>query len=616
MADNARMADNVGRVERDTPTGDLPMAEALLRHSPDALVLVDDGGCIRQVSDEATRMLGYELDELIGVGVEQLVPEAERGVHRAHRTRYRVAPRRRPMGAALDLTARHKDGSAIPVEIALSPIDLDGRLWVMAALRDVSARVESERQQQLIRRAIEATREAVFIFSQADLRFVYVNQGALDQAGYDQDELLGGMTPLHIEPEFTESDFRDLLQPLVDGELQSRTLVTTHRRKDGTDVPVEVTIELPQLDDLDPGGEVFVALARDVSGRLERERRDRSREADFRAAFEHHLVPTAIVSTLGERIGSILEVNERFIALLGQRAEVLRGRSLRDMVVPADVPVIDALLDPATTTPGSAIEARLRTAGGGQVWVEMGASPMEDPTDPDRVVVQFQDVTARVEAASERDRHRRALSTLADRERIARDLHDMVIQRLFAAGMGLQAVMPLAEHGLLDQRLNETVDTLDETIAALRSTIFELSNPELERTLLERVTRVVQLKTEPFSVTADISVDVDEPPPDHVVESLLATLGEALANVGRHSEADAVIVAVTTENDHLVLRVEDDGVGMHPDAPRGNGIDNMMWRASDLGGRCLVEPGENRGTQLHWEVPVEPTADGDDQLVR
>jgi PAS domain S-box-containing protein len=592
----------------DTPIGDLPSAAMLLRHAPDALVLVDDGGRIRQVSIETTQLLGYDADELVGVDVETLVPEPQRGVHRAHRTRYRVAPRSRPMGAALELRACHKDGSTVPVEIALSPIDVDGRLWVLVALRDITARVEAERRQQLVSRAIEATTEAVFIFSQSDLRFVFVNRGAREQTGYDADELLGGMTLLHIQPEFTEEELHDLLQPLVDGELANRTLVTIHRRKDGTDVPVEITIELPQVDDVEAGGEVFVALAADVSGRLERERQDRSRDADYRAAFEHHLVPTAIVSSLGERTGSILDVNERFAALLGQRADGLRGRLLHDVVVPADVRVVDALLDPTTTTPGSAVEARLQTARGRQVWVEMGASPMEDPTDPHRVVVQFQDVTAQVEAASERDRHRRALSTLSDRERIARDLHDMVIQRLFAAGMGLQAVIPLADDALLDQRLNETVDALDETIAALRSTIFELSSPEIERPLLERVARVVQSKTQPLPVTAEVSVDVDAAPPEHMVESLLAVLGEALANVGRHADAATVAVAVTADDGHLVLRVEDDGVGLPLDALRGNGIDNMMWRAGDLGGTCVVEPGPQRGTMLRWEVPLGPGA--------
>ena len=123
----------------DTPIADLPGAEALLRHAPDALVLVDEGGSIRQVSNETTRLLGYEADELIGLDVERLVPEADRGAHRAHRTRYRVAPESRPMGAALELRACHKDGSTVPVEIALSPIDLDGRLWVLVALRDISS---------------------------------------------------------------------------------------------------------------------------------------------------------------------------------------------------------------------------------------------------------------------------------------------------------------------------------------------------------------------------------------------------------------------------------------------------------------------------------------------
>jgi PAS domain S-box-containing protein len=589
----------------DSPLGDLPAAEALLRDAPDAIALVDQEGYIRLVNDELTRLLGYQRDELLGEKVERLVPDGERGVHRAHRTRYRVHPSRRPMGSRAELRARRRDGTTVPVEIALSPIERDGRLWIMASMRDVSVRIDAERRERLIRRAIAATREAVFIFDQAGLSLVFVNQGAVDQTGYGRAELLDGMTPLHITPEFTEAEFRDLLQPLVDGELPSRTFLTHHRRRDGTDVPVEITIERPEVDHTSDDGseDVFVALARDVSSRLAAERRDRSREDDFRAAFEHHLVPTAIVVGAGERAGSIVEVNEQFAELIGHRAEHLRDRLLADIVAREDGPVIEALLDPTTTTPGSAVEARLRTAADGHAWVEMGASPMDDATSPDRIVVQFQDVTAQVEAVSERERHRRALSTLADRERIARDLHDMVIQRLFAAGMGLQAMVPLAE-GLVEQRLNETVDTLDETIAELRSTIFELNNPEDDGSLVDRVTRAVELKTEPFAIDAGVTVDVDPPLPEEVVESLLATLTEALANVGRHADANEVVVTVSVEEGRLSLLVEDDGVGLATDAPRGRGIDNMIWRATDLGGRCAVEPGPERGTVLHWEVPL------------
>jgi PAS domain S-box-containing protein len=594
----------------DSPIGHLPPAEALLRDAPDPIALVDEDGCIRMVNDELRCLLGYEGDELLGRKVEQLVPEGERGVHRAHRTRYRVNPRRRPMGRAVDLRARRRDGTTVPVEIALSPMELDDELWVMASIRDVSARVDAERRQRLIQGAIAATREAVFIFDQAELRFVFVNQGAVDQTGYDEDELLAGMTPLHIKPEFTASEFRDLLQPLIDGDLPNRTFITNHRRKDGTDVPVEITLERPDVGDEEDGSEdLFVALARQVAPGLDQERRNRSRDADFRAAFEHHLVPTAIVGEVDGVAGSIAEVNERFAELVGHEPGELRGRPLRELLDPADAPVITALLGRTTTTPGSAVEARLRPAGGGRVWVEMGASPMEEPTSPDRIVVQFQDVTARVEAVSERERHRRALATLADRERIARDLHDMVIQRLFAAGMGLQAVIPLAE-GIVDQRLNETVDTLDETIAELRSTIFELNHPEEEEPLDDRVHRVVELKTEPYAVEAAVTVEVDRPVDPGVADSLLATLGEALANVGRHAEASHVVVAVGARDGTLVLRVEDDGVGLNPDAPRGRGIDNMVWRATDLGGRCLVEPAAERGTTLRWEVPLAAGSSG------
>ena len=334
----------------------------------------------------------------------------------------------------------------MPVEIALSPIELDDRLWVLASIRDVSARVESERQQQLIRRAIQATREAVFAFDQADLRFVYVNQGALAQTGYDEDELLDGMTPLHIAPEFTEAEFRDLLQPLVDGDLQNRTLVTdpspsrtgpTFRSRSPSSCPSSTTWTRgatcswpsPATCRAASSGNAGTAPGTPTSGRPSSTiwcRRPSCRASVSASARSWRSTSGSPTSWAGGRTCSGVG---RCVTLLD----------------PADVAVVNALLDPTTVTPGSAIEARLRTADDGQVWVEMGASPMEDPTDPDRVVVQFQDVTAQVEAASERERHRRALSTLADRERIARDLHDMVIQRLFAAGMGLQAVMPLAD---------------------------------------------------------------------------------------------------------------------------------------------------------------------------
>ncbi|MEL7208000.1 MAG: PAS domain S-box protein, partial [Actinomycetota bacterium] len=576
-----------------------PPADALLEASPDALVVVDDAGRVARVSEEAVRLLGYPRDELIGLAVDELVPDDQRDLHRVHRERFSAAPRRRPMGSGLDLHARRKDGQLVPVDIALSPVEHDGHRSVLLALRDVSARRVAEARQRAIDRALEATGEAVFMFDRDTLDFLYANRGAEDRSGYGRRELTGGMAPLDISASFTEEEFADLLAPLLSGELPSRTFVTGIRHRDGHEVPVEVTLELPGAAD---GGTIFVAIARDVAERIEREREIRGRLHHFQAAFENLLVPTAIIADDHGDAWQIVEANNQLGRLLGVEVDDLRGVALNSFIVPEDGPVFDSLLDPRALGRGTMSEARLVRPDGRRLWVEVGAAQgAEDRAE--HVVVQFLDVTARIEAAAERDRHRRASAMLADRERIARDLHDMVIQRLFAAGMGLQAVEPLTDGDVAD-RLRETVDTLDESIAELRTTIFDLGHDDRRRSFPDHVRRVADNRTAQFGIEVDIQVDPDLDPPERLRESLLATLGEALANVGRHAAAERVEVIVQLEGDRLVLVVRDDGVGLPEDAPRGNGIDNMMWRATSFGGRCVVEPGPRTGTVLRWEVPA------------
>jgi len=201
---------------------------------------------------------------------------------------------------------------------------------------------------------------------------------------------------------------------------------------------------------------------------------------------------------------------------------------------------------------------------------------------------------------------REQLVVLEDRERIARDLHDVVIQRLFATGMQLQgAVTHTAGRPEATRRINAAVDDLDATIRDIRRSIFELRatvGTSLRTELHEAVSAAAD--TLGFRPVLDTSGPVDTAVPDDIAPELLAVLREALANVARHAGATTVRVSVRAAGNEVILQVEDDGVGMDPALARG-GVVNMGERASDLGGSFEAGAGTGgRGTTVTWRVPL------------
>jgi signal transduction histidine kinase len=200
------------------------------------------------------------------------------------------------------------------------------------------------------------------------------------------------------------------------------------------------------------------------------------------------------------------------------------------------------------------------------------------------------------------------MALVEDRERIARDLHDTVIQRLFATGMSLQGTIRLIESdpAAAVDRVEGAVDDLDLTVKHIRTAIFGLESARPSRDgTRARVLDLVREATGPLGFEPRVLLDgpVDTGLSEVVATELVATLREALSNVARHARASQVHVAVIFAED-LCLTVVDDGVGPPAeDAPRGNGLRNMAKRASRLGGELALHPAEPRGTRLEWRVP-------------
>jgi signal transduction histidine kinase len=206
----------------------------------------------------------------------------------------------------------------------------------------------------------------------------------------------------------------------------------------------------------------------------------------------------------------------------------------------------------------------------------------------------------RIQAVSDREQ----LAVVSDRDRIARDLHDVVIQRLFATGLQLQGVRQRAESPELRERLDQAVNDLDETIRDIRSTIFGLRQ-ERPGGLLAQVRALAEEYAEPLGFPAVVRSHgpVDTVATGPVAEALLAVLREALSNVARHAKAGGAWVDVDTTDGWIELTVTDDGRGL-PAERHESGLSNARRRAMDLGGEFTAGPGEDGGTVLTWRVPT------------
>ncbi|GAB7185098.1 GAF domain-containing sensor histidine kinase [Kitasatospora sp. Ki12] len=218
----------------------------------------------------------------------------------------------------------------------------------------------------------------------------------------------------------------------------------------------------------------------------------------------------------------------------------------------------------------------------------------------------FADQAALALELAERRRDAEQLTLLEDRDRIARDLHDLAIQRLFATGMTLQSAGRLIESPAAADRVARAVADLDETIKIIRSTIFGLrAHSEPDRGLRARATRVVTEAQGPLGFAPRLSMEglLDTDVPPELAEHVVAVLAEALSNAARHARASRVEVTLRALAGRVALTVADDGVGV-PEGGRRSGLRNLAERAERVGGSFAVTPAEDGGTRLAWEAPI------------
>ena len=350
----------------------------------------------------------------------------------------------------------------------------------------------------------------------------------------------------------------------------------------------------------------FVVENARAYGLSERRRRWLETSAELSAALQPPVDPRSAMAYVARAARAMSRA--RGVAVVGL------GHARAVSVEPVDAATIDAALDElgmvtdAENHPWQQVGAlhalsiplRAHLAEGG-LLVALFDEPSPDVEDRE-LLVSLADQAALALDRAQAVENREQLAVMTDRERIARDLHDVVIQRLFATGLQLQGISLMADDPRVAARIEASVDELDTTIREIRQTIFELQSREggsLRAALLELAHEYATVLG--FAPRVRTSGPVDTVVTDEVQAHVLAVAREALSNAARHASATAVGVEVSVDAHEVVLTVSDDGVGLPADRIE-SGLRNARLRAEELGGGLDLGANTPRGTRLVWRA--------------
>jgi signal transduction histidine kinase len=398
--------------------------------------------------------------------------------------------------------------------------------------------------------------------------------------------------------DFTEDDERTMMALAASAGVvieNARLYADTERRRRWHEVTAEITQVMLGEFDPDEALQLIARRAREVSGSL---------------------VGAVLLAESNELVVETIEGPEQFQRLVGAR-------------IPADLPVIGAAVaDQQVVIEDLAqlakelgrlsdvpeLEALGRTmiaplpegtrSGGGLLVVAAERGAVSGVTESSDLMRMFANQAVLALERAEAQRDRAMIAVLEDRDRIARDLHDLVIQRLFATGLQLQGMYRMARPELQD-RLTRAVEDIDTTIRDLRAAIFELQQEPGQRSLRADVQALIAEYAEPLGFRPRIvcTGPLDTAVPATARPQILAAVRESLSNVVRHAQATAVTVEVTVDPDLVIARIADNGIGIPPDRHR-SGLRNLTERANSLGGTVEVKNNNPHGTVVELRAPL------------
>ena len=432
------------------------LAQKLVESSPDGIVVTDGDGRVIEANPQAEKMFGYARAELVGQPVEILIPERFRTAHATHVKHYGVQPAARPMGMGLELYGRRKDGSEFPVDIVLSPLQVDGETLSLAMVRDITERKRIEtalqKSEESFRVLVDGVNDYAIFMLDPSGRVVTWNSGAERIKGYRAAEIVGQHFSWFYSPEDIESGKpkNELKIAASQGRLEDEGWRV---RKDGSRFWANVVITAIR----DKGGDLlgFAKVTRDFTRRREVELALQLSEQRFRALFDFS--PDAIIAT--EQSGRITEANSRVEKFFGYSHAELLGQPI-EILVPERFRSAhpghrkDYSAEARMRPMGIGLELRARRKDGSEFPVDIMLSTIE--TGSGRVVLSvIRDLSEKVRAQEELERREREKRYLEEELNTEHGFEDII-----GESTGLRRVLKQVE----------TVAATDVTVLILGET--------------------------------------------------------------------------------------------------------------------------------------------------
>jgi len=542
---------------------------ALFETAPEAILIVDDRGTIEQVNRQTELMFGYGRAELLGQPVTMLMPARQRGASRERREQFFAAPDVRPMGSQGDLYGLRKDGTEFPVEVGLSPLEIDGHLSATATVRDVT---QYRRAEAMFRGLLESAPDAVLIIG-GDGIIELVNRRAETLFGYDRTELVGQPVEMLVPPRLRRAHVAHRAKYMADPRV--RPLDTGREfwglRRDGTEVPLEIA-----LSPFETGGRTtYTTTIREMS-------EHRRAELMFRGLVESAADALVIVGGDG-RIQLVNAQTEKLFGydrgeLVGQPVEILvpqrsRAHHAQDRGRYSKAPRLRPM--------GAGLDLYGVRKDGSEFPVEISLSPLEQ-SDGLVISAAIRDVTDRklVEQAQRvaLQREREASGRLRELDRLRDDFLSSVSHELrtplaaiqgftdiltadLAAEPGAEKWLEIATRigraaGRLDHLMSDLLDFIYLERGQLAVRLGPESVAKLVTVALNRAGPTVEGHEITVAVADDLGVMADPAALTRVLEQLVA-------NAAKFSPAGSTIAVAAEQEDGMVaISVSDEGPGV------------------------------------------------------
>jgi PAS domain S-box-containing protein len=572
----------------------------LVENSRELICTHDLDGLVLSANPAAAAAVGYDLDELVGKKTirELLAPEVS---HQFDLYMARLLNERSTSGIMIMQT---RSGERRVWEYYNS-IRTEGvpRPIVRGMARDITEQRRTEQSLRLFRNLIDQSNDAIEVLDPVTFRFIDCNESAYRSLGYTREEFLS-LTVFDIDPVVTPESLAELNETSGFATLES-----VHVRKDGTTFPVEVNVKLIRLERV-----YRLAVVRDISGRKQAAEALRQSEERYRELFEN-AKDAIYVHDLG---GRYLSVNRAAEELIGFSREEILGKHFSNFVSPRDLKHVRTNLCRKLDEENETIyEVNVVNRNGSRIPVEVSSRLIYEKGVAMGIQGTARDITDRKRAQEALRIYSQRLieAQEAERQKIARELHDEIGQVLTAVRINLQSIQRSCRTDECLPQLDDSVAIVDEALGSVRELSIELRPALLDDLGLSAALRwYVDRYAQRTGITARVlnGLKEDTRLPRELETACFRIAQEALTNVARHAQASNVSVQLERSRERMLLTIIDDGIGFDISKLRKSaspaaalGLRGMEERALVLGGYIEIESGSESGTQIRATFPLK-----------